>query len=69
MSAIISPPKHPLLVKIMQNTLDVYNSYEQNYTRMINMSGKEDTQWMVMILTGPWSCAKAVSEFFGYTFF
>ena len=22
-----------------------------------------------MILTGPWSCAKAVSEFFGYTFF
>ena len=53
----------------MQNTLDVYNSYEQNYTRMINVSGKEDTQWMVMIMTGPWSCAKAVSEFFGYTFF
>ena len=69
MSSIISPPKHPLLVKIMQNTLDVYNSYEQNFTKMKYMSGIEDTPWMIMSLTGPWSCAKAVSEFFGYTFF
>jgi len=48
MSAIISPPKHPLLVKIMQNTLDAYNSYEQNFTKMIYMSDREDTPWMVM---------------------
>ena len=53
----------------MQNTLDVYNSYEQNFTKMKYMSGIEDTPWMIMSLTGPWSCAKAVSEFFGYTFF
>lgn len=53
----------------MQNTLDIYNSYDKNITKMIYMQGYEDNNYMVLGLTGPFSCAKAVSEFFGYAYY
>ena len=53
----------------MQNTIDIYNYYEQNITKIIYMYGYYDNSNMVLSLAGPIAVAKAFSEFFGYKYY
>ena len=59
MVSFISPPKHPLLLKILNTLLEI--SKENN---------KYGEPWWkeVLYTTGPYAYARAFTEFFGYKY-
>lgn len=51
----------------MQTYLDIYNEYDKNISKILNLKG-DNFENIAEFLIGPFAVARAITEFFGYKY-